>query len=64
LVLLAAYILCSPLILIAILGIWLAYKLGKHKIMKAVMIVFFIYTLFIPWVATYEDVPVWKIIFG
>ncbi|ALA07667.1 hypothetical protein PBC6_074 [Bacillus phage PBC6] len=63
-VLLVAYLLCTPLILVAIFGIWLAYQLGKSKFIKAVMILFLIYTLCMPWVATYQDVPVYKIIFG
>lgn len=63
-VLLAAYLLCSPLILVAVLGIWLARKLGKSKFIEYILLAFLVYTLFIPWVATYEDVPVWKIIFG
>lgn len=63
-VLLAAYILCLPIILIAAFGIWLSYQLGKSKLIKAIMILFLIYTLCMPWVATYQDVPVYEIIFG
>ncbi|PHA03033.1 hypothetical protein COE51_01435 [Bacillus pseudomycoides] len=63
-ILLAAYLYSLPFILIAAFGVYLAFKLKKSDNLKGLLIAYLIYTIIMPWVSEFDDVPVWKIYFG